>query len=236
MIEITASIPIGDCLALWSIIMTKKLGVLSFVAITCLAFALGYNFMRSNIAADLYRDRLREAVKENEALRQTFNEAVKKTIVTELLVQDDETVCVVFVNADGTERVVPTTFKMGSEVYVDFIVRDNRLFLRRVFDENTKPKEALHIDPQMQTVDWKSINTPRGSATYAQLNKKGRWTVSVAGNGALQLTKADDNANRQPLTVAPSVKEYAVIEKEMNAKIEEIGISDVMQSILGGKK
>ena len=216
--------------------MTKKLATLSFIAITAVAFVLGYNFMRSNIAADLYRDRLREAVKENEAMRQTFNEEVKKTIVTELLVQDDETVCVVFVAADNTERIVATPFKMGAEVYVDFIVRDNRLFLRRVFDENTKPKEALHIDPELQTVDWKNLSIPRGSATYAQLNKKGRWTVSVSGNGALQLTKADDNVKRQPLTITPAVKDYEVIEKEMNAKVEEIGVGDVMQSIFGAKK
>ncbi len=216
--------------------MTKKLATLGFIAITVVAFVLGYNFMRSNIAADLYRDRLREAVKKNEALRQTFNEAVKKTIVTELLVQDDESICVVFVSADNTERVVPTPFRMGAVVYVDFIVLDNRVFLRRVYDEDTKPSEALFIDPQMQTIDWKKVDDLQGNAPFARLNKKGRWTVSVTGNNALQLTKADDTARRQPLTYAPTVKDYDEIEKEMEARIEEIGVGDVIRSIFGGRK
>lgn len=216
--------------------MTKKLATLCFIAITVVAFVMGYNFMRSNIAADFYRDRLREEVEKREALRQSFNEAVKKTIVTELLVQEDESICVVFVNADNTERVVPTPFKMGAVVYVDFIVLDNRVFLRRVYDEDTKPSEALFIDPQMQTIDWKKMDDLQGNAPFARLNKKGRWTVSVTGNNALQLTKADDSAKRQPLTYAPTVKDYEEIAKEMDAQIDDIGVGDVISSIFGGKK
>ncbi len=215
--------------------MMKKLGILSFICVTGLAMLLGYNFARSNIAADLYRDRLREAVRENEAMRQTFNEVVKKTVVTELTVDEDGSVCVVFVSSDNTERIVPTPFKMGAEVYVDFIVRDGRLFLRRVFDEHTKPREALFIDSDLQTVDWKSMGSPRGSATYAQLNEKGRWVVNVTGNGALELKKADDNAKREPLVAMPKVKDYDQIEKELNTKVDEISPGDVVKSLFGGK-
>jgi hypothetical protein len=216
--------------------MIKRIGIIMNLALAAVALLLGYHFMRSNIAADLYRDRLREAVKENEALRQTFNEAVKKTIVTELIVNDDDSVCVVFVSADNTERVVPTPFKKGAEVFVDFIVRDGKLFLRRVFDENTKPREALYIDPDMQTVDWKSNGGPRGAATYAQLNQNGRWNVSVAGNGALELKKADDKAPRQGPVAMPPVKEFSVIEKELNTKVDDIGPGDVVRTLFGTEK
>jgi hypothetical protein len=217
--------------------MMRRLGQVVFVGVLALAVLLGYNVVRSNIAADLYRDRLREAVKENEVLRQTFNEAVKKTVVTELVVNEDDTVCVVFVSADNTEHVVPTPFRKGAEVFVDFIVQDGKLFLRRVFDEDTKPREALFINPDLQTVDWKKgVEGPRGSAAYAQLNQNGRWVVNVTGNGALELKKADDNAPRQPLVNLPPVREYPVIEKEMNTKVDEIGPKDVWQTLFGDKR
>lgn len=214
--------------------LLRRLGLLCFIIITFLSLLLGYKFARTSIAADYYRDRLREELAKAEAMRQTFNEVVKKTVITELLVNEDDSVCVVFVAADNTERVVNTPFKKGAEMNVDFIRReDGRLFLRRIYDENTKPKEALFIDPDLQTVDWKPAT--RGNTTYTQLNQTGRWIVTVSGGGALELTKADDKIKREPLKPLPTIKEYAVIEKEISAKVEEIGFTDVMQALFGGK-
>jgi len=220
--------------------MMRRIGQVVFAGFIVLAVFLGYSVVRTNIAADLYRDRLREAVKENEAMRQTFNEAVKKTVVTELVVNDDETICVVFVSADNTEHVVPTPFKMGAVLWADCIVQDGKLFLRRVFDDNTAPINALFIDPVVQTVDWKragpSGKVPQGIAANGEINAKGRWVVSASGQGALELKKADDAAPRQPIARDLQVRDYKEIEKQITTKVDEIGPTDVWKSLFGGKR
>ncbi len=216
--------------------MLRRLNQIGFALVTVLAVWLLYRFTKSQVEAGLYKDKLTTLRADYETLRTDFNSAVKKTAVTELMVEKDGSVHVVFVNLDGSECTVATPFKMGSEIYVDFIAVDNRLMLRRVFDENTRPKEALVIDPQLQKVDWQSGKVQRGSAIYAQLNKEGRWVVSVTGNGSLEIVWRDAKDERKPLVAAPPVKEFPLIEKELDAKFDEIGVGDVFEALFGTSK
>ena len=217
--------------------MMRRIGQVVFVGVLALAVLLGYNFVRSNIAADFYRDRLREEVKKHEALRQTFNEVVRKTVVTELVVNDDDSVCVVFIDGNNQEKVVPTKFKKGAVVYVDFMVNDGKLFLRRLFDHKTAPADGLVIDPLAQTVNEdESEREEFGSAPYARLNQKGRWVVNATQNGALELKKADDSAPRRPIVRDLPVRDYKEIEKEINTQVDEIGPKDVWQSLIGSAR
>lgn len=216
--------------------MLRRLNQLGYALVTLLAIWLLYRFTKSQVEADLYKDKLTSLRADYESLRTDFNKAVKKTAVTELMVEGDGSIHVVFVNLDGSECTVATPFKMGSEIYVDFIVVDGRLMLRRVFDENTRPKEALLIDPALQKVDWQSGKAQRGSAIYAQLNKQGRWVVSVTGNGSLEIVHRAPAAQRNPLIAAPAVKEFPQIDKELNEKFDEIGFGDVFDALFGRNK
>jgi hypothetical protein len=213
----------------------RKLGVVAFILLTGLAVWLAYRYAQAMFAEDLYRQRISALVKDYESLRSSFNAAVKKTAVTELLVNDDGSICVVFVNMDGSEVVQPTKFRMGSEVFVDFVVIDGRLFLRRVFDENTKPSEALVINPELQKVEWQSGKIAGGSAPYTQINKTGRWVVNVNGTGALEIRHTDEKAPRTPLVATPAVKDFSTVDKELDAQLEQITAADVLKSIFGGK-
>lgn len=213
--------------------MMRRLGHVMFVGVLALALLLGYNFARSTIAADFYRDRFHDELRRNEALRQSFNEVVRKNVVTELVVNEDDSVCVVFVDGNNEEKIVPTPFKKGAVVYVDFMMNDGRLYLRRLFDEKTAPADALVIDPQLQTVKTQPDSELFGNAPYARLNQRGRWVVNATHNGALELKKADDTAPREPIVRNLQVRDYKEIERDVNSKADEIGPQDVLNSLFG---
>lgn len=213
----------------------RRLGIIAFIALTGLAVWLAYRYAHAQFAEDVYRQRISTLVKDYENLRTSFNSAVKKTAVTELLVNEDGSICVVFVNMDGSEVVKPTPFRLGSEVFVDFVAIDNRLFLRRIFDEHTMPKEAMFINPELQKIEWQSGKVGGGSAPYIQINKPGRWVVSANGTGALEIRHTDVNAPRAPLVATPAVRDFSTVDKELNDDLEQITAGDVIKGIFGGK-
>lgn len=234
--------------------MMKKLGILAFVAAVALSLALAYRLARNNVAGDVYRQRLQQLRDDHNkvlaqyadlhagynALRNDYNDAVKRTAVTELVVYEDSSVCVAFIAADGTEKIVPTPFKMGSEVYVDFIIIDGKNFFRRVFDENTAPNQAMVIDPANKDISLEKGRPVRGKATYARLDTPGRWTVTLSGNGALDIAKKADDAPTTVLMPPPPVKEYPQVDKkypdvqqQVNEQIDDITPGDVLRSLFG---
>src|SRR5690606_19499101 len=111
------------------------------VLLTVAGAMVGYRLVESKITADIYRDRLVTLSEDYETLRRTYNEAVRRTAVTELLVEGD-TVCVVIRTAAGVLRKIATPYSPDSEVYVDYVVVDGRLWIRRVFDAHTPPEQG----------------------------------------------------------------------------------------------
>ena len=216
--------------------MIRRLGTVAFILLVAAALLLGYWVIHAHLASKLLRDRIQTLAGECEPLRKNYNSAVKKTVVTELLVQDDDTICVVFVSADGSEQVRPTPFKRGSLLYVDYVIKqDGRLLLRGVFDYDTAPSAGVAINADFQTIErWKNKEVKAGNAVSQLVDKKGRWVVEVTGNGSLQLSKADDKAPRVPLVVSPQIKDFSQITKEIDASIGDIGPGDVFKAIVGG--
>lgn len=209
--------------------MTKKLGIVLTLAITTLLGLVAYRLVRSHVADDIYRERLQEANERYARLASTYNDAVKKTAVTELIVYEDGSVCVAFVNEDGTEEIKQTPFKMGSVVYVDFIVEGNKAFFHRVFDEDTPPREALVINPMEKTFEWR--DGVRGKATFTKLKEPGRWTVTLTGGGSLDIARKPEGEQPTHLMPPPDVKDYAEIEAELNERINEITPGDVFERV-----
>ncbi|MEO0515294.1 MAG: hypothetical protein AAF086_08385, partial [Planctomycetota bacterium] len=105
---------------------------LASVVLLAGAGVLGYQLLRNGVAADVYHDRLVELNDDHNELIQQYNQAVTRTAVTELLVENG-TVCVNVRTADGQLETHPVAADPAHPIYVDYVVKDSRLLIRRVF-------------------------------------------------------------------------------------------------------
>jgi hypothetical protein len=170
---------------------------------------IGYQFFQSEMAAERYRAELEEMSAAYDGLRSTYNEAVARTAVTELLVEDGA-LSIVIRTAEGEKRRILTPYDPKREIYVDYVVMGGRLWIRRVFTDQTAPQEGIVINPLVNDVDWDSENARYGKAIYRRLDE-GRWIITVTGDGSLGLKRAE----RAPVDLAPPppVRDYEVREK-----------------------
>jgi len=211
--------------------MTNK--VLAFLAVGVLALvgATGYRLVESQIAAEVYQQRLKQLSDQYSQLRDQYNEAVRKTAVTELLVKDGR-LSVIVRDAGSVLRKVETPFDPADEIYVDYVVIDGRLWIRRVFSENVPARDGVTITPQWADVDWDAANAKLGKAVYRSLSE-GRWRISVTGDGSLGLAKADGPVSVEDLAHAPKLGEYKPIEQEVDRKLDEIGFGEIARRLFG---
>jgi len=200
-----------------------------FVGLFLLPLLVTFGIKRSQMEVEVYRQRLRELSDEYEVLRQTYNDAVRQTAVTELVVKGN-TLQVAICTADGAEKVIPTPFDPRQEIYVDYIVAGSRLWIRRVFDAHTPPSKGLLIDPQWTQIDWDTPSVRHGKAVYRRLDP-GRWIISVTGDGALGLAlqTPDEKATLVP---SPPVRDYTQLETEVTEAVDRITNATVLHRIL----
>lgn len=210
---------------------TQLLTRLAIIAVVGAACIFGYQLLRADLAAQVYRDRLEGLVGEYEQLRTEFNEVVAKTAVTELLVKDNA-VTVRIASAAGTVETIETPFTADGELHVDYVVIDGRLLIRRLYDESTPPSEAMVIDPALAEIEWDEPGARFGTTIYRTVNE-GRWVISVSANGALDLSRAG-NADVIDLAEAPPVREYDELEADAKAKIDDIGPGEVFRRLFFG--
>ncbi len=209
--------------------MFQRIGTIVGIALVAGLGWLGYAVLKSQMTAEVYRDRLVELVDEYEQLRDNYNRAVRKTAVTELLVEDGE-VCVTIRTAEGVLKKVPTPYDPANEIYVDFVVVNGRLWIRRVFDENTPPGSGVVINPQLAAIDWDADAAAVGKAAYRRLSD-GRWAVSVSGDGSLTLAKVEADTELS-LTAPPPIEEFDPSDRAASAEVERIGPGDVIRRIV----
>lgn len=204
----------------------KALAILGGVGLIAAA-ALRWAYTRE--AAEVYRERLRAMAAEHRQLVEQYNQAVRRTAVTELRVTGGR-LDVVIRTLDGLEGIIATPFDPAGEIYVDFVVRDGRLWIRRVFDASTPPARGVLIDPDLLAVDWDAPGARFGKAIYRSLSE-GRWIVSVSGDGSLTLAKAVGDAPVL-LTPAPPVHEFAEIERQVDRQIDAIRTGQLLRRLL----
>lgn len=207
----------------------QRLSLLAMLALVACAGFVAYRLMRAQVAGDVYLERLTQMQAEYEGLRLAYNEAVRRTAVTELVVADGK-VSVAVRDASGAVRTIDTPFSPEHEIYVDYVVVEGRLWIRRVFDEKTPPDRAVVIDPALAHVDWDASNVAHGKAAYRRLGE-GRWVVTVTGDGSLGLARAPEEPVR--LVAAPSLRDYAPIEAEARAAADDLTPLDVLRHALG---
>lgn len=196
------------------------------------ALFVGYRLIRTQVAADVYRERLEGLAKDYESLRGTYNEAVARSAVTELIVEKGA-LRVRVRNAGGVVAEIPTPFDPLGEIYVDYVVLDNRLWIRRVFDARTPPEQGLVIDPKLARVAWEDdgaqSGATHGKAVYRALGE-GRWVISVSGDGALGLARARGPVN---LAAAPTIREHGTVAADTRARVHQLGAGDVWRWLTG---
>lgn len=189
---------------------------------------LGFRLVRADLAAHVYQEKLEALSKDYASLRGTFNEAITRTAVTELVVENKK-LSVLVRTADGQTRQIQTAFDPAREIYVDYVVLDGRLWIRRVFDQQTPPEKGLVIDPELAGVDWNDQRLNHGKAVYRTL-EDGRWVITVSGDGSLGLARAGAPAK---LVASPEIKNYDTIIEDAKAATKRITAGDVWEYVVG---
>ncbi len=211
--------------------ITRILTASSLALLSVLAGLFGYRVLESDVASDIYRERLASLGAEHDSLITQYNDAVRRSAVTELVVEDGS-LRVVVRTLDGTLSEVETPYDPSGEIYVDFAVVGGRLWVRRVFDANTAPSAGVIVDPKVASLDWDAPGATFGKAVYRSLDE-GRWVVTVSGDGSLALTKAVDGLPTD-LDGAPRVHDFAEFERTLDEELERITLSDVWDRLTGG--
>lgn len=207
----------------------------------------GMRLARADAAERVYRARLESLATEYEGLRESYNRAVRRTAVTELVVEDGAVTALVR-SAHGTIARIPTGADPSREIYVDFALLDGRVWIRRVFDSGTRPEDATVIDPRLAAIDWDGREPEEGpgaraggaaramavgQAVYRTLGE-GRWVVRVSGDGALGLERVPPDAV-VPLAEAPAVWNFDEVEREVQDRLERVTWRDALGAMLGGE-
>ena len=206
----------------------------------------GMRLARADAAERVYRARLESLATEYEGLRESYNRAVRRTAVTELVVEDGSVTALVR-SAHGTIARIPTGADPSREIYVDFALLDGRVWIRRVFDSGTRPEDATVIDPRLAAIDWDGREPEEGpgarpggaaramavgQAVYRTLGE-GRWVVRVSGDGALGLERVPPDAV-VPLAEAPAVWNFDEVEREVRDKLDRVTWRDALGAMFGG--
>ncbi len=211
--------------------MVKWIGAVMGLALLGAVAVVGYRLASSQVEVDVYRDRLAGLSGEYESLRSQYNQAVRKTAVTELIVQNAR-LAVAVRTVEGFDRVIETPYNPAHEIYCDYVLLDGRLWIRRVYDSHTPPRDGLVIDNHLEHVDWNDPRARYGNAVYRSLSE-GRWIVTVTGDGSLGLAKVDDDA-RVELSGPPPVRDYEQVRKQIRDALADIGVADVLKRVFTG--
>lgn len=189
----------------------------------------GYRLVEAQVETQIYLARLQELTRDYDRLRAQYDEAVRRTAVTELRVRDGS-LSVLIRTAAGELRTISTPYDPRSEIYVDYVVVDGRLWIRRVFDAATPPEQALVIDSAFQQIDWQAERALHGKAAYRSL-AEGRWIVTVTGDGSLGLARADES-DPLPLVEAPPIRRYDAIESEVGDAMAAADPLEVLRALV----
>lgn len=209
-----------------------RLTTLASVVLLAGAGVLGYQLMRNGVAADVYHDRLVALNDDHNVLIEQYNQAVTRTAVTELLIENG-TVCVNVRTADGQLETHPVDANPAHPIYVDYVVKDQRLLIRRVFDSKSVPDDAGVINSTLLNLDWTDPTVKHGQAIYRKLTD-GRWIVTVSGDGSLSLSKVSQDTEVE-LLPAPTLREFDPVEATQEA-IQQITPADVFGRFFGSGK
>jgi len=204
----------------------------ALLAVMVVVIAVGYRVLRLYYENDILSRRLGDLQTQHRQLAELYNQAIRRTAVTELQVEDGR-LSVVIRTADGVEKTLATPFDPAGEIFVDYVIRDGRLWIRRLFDARTPPLQGMLIDPQLGDVNWSDAAYTHGKAVYRSLGP-GRWVVTVTGDGSLGLAKREPGDQR-PLATAPTVRDYSEVELDVRRDESRVTFGDFLRSLVGDR-
>ena len=182
----------------------------------------------ARLEANVYRTRLSALDEDYRVLREHYEALIRETAVTELVVEDGQ-LAVAIRTAEGELRRIDTPYDPTAEIYVDYVVRGGRLWIRRVFDAATPPEQGIVIDPALAELDWTSdAELAHGKATYRALGE-GRWVVTATGNGALGLAQAGAG-ERVPLAPPPELRQYPPAPEEARDALRSLAPLEIARA------
>ena len=193
--------------------------------------ALGYRVARDHVAADVYLERYTELNDQHNTLIEQYNKAVTRTAVTELVIADGQ-VKVNVRTADNRVESHDVPADPANAIYVDYVVKDGRLLIRRVFDSKSVPDDAGVINSELLNIDWSDPQVRHGKAIYRELSD-GRWIVTVSGDGSLALAQVQEDVEVQ-LLPAPEVREYDPVDETRRA-VQQIRPGEVLRRLFGSE-
>ncbi len=211
--------------------MHRWIGYLFTALLTAAAVVGGYFWLREEVASRIYRDKLQRLAHDYAALAAHYNDAVRRSAITELEVTD-ESLAVLIRTVDGHVRRIPTPYDPRREIFVDYVVGDGRIWIRRVFDQGTPPQQALVIDPVWETVDWGRPGLSYGKIIYRSL-EPGIWSIQVSGSGALTLEPVAASRPEQ-LQAAPPIRSFEELQLTLDAEVQAITWGDLWRFCTGG--
>ncbi|MGP1347875.1 MAG: hypothetical protein ACTS3F_14555 [Phycisphaerales bacterium] len=214
----------------WGFSTTRLVTALALMFLGIAACVLAFRLVRADVSAEAYKRQLTTLASSYNDLRSTYNNAVRRMAVTELLVEDDR-LSVLIRAADGAVQKFDTPLDPNEEVFVDYVVIDNRLWIRRVFDSNTPPAQGLLIDPALADIDWNSDRANHGKTVYRSLDE-GRWIIDITRDGSLGLRRAD-TAEPSRLVPPPELIEHEPIEHAVEESLKNMTLSDVWKALFG---
>jgi hypothetical protein len=209
--------------------MMARILIVLLLALTAAAGFAAFRLLEASLASEVYRERLVEMSADYSDLQERYNRAVRRTAVTELIVEN-ETLRVAIRTADGTLQTLSTPYDPSREIYVDYVVLNGRLWIRRLFDDATAPEEGMLIDPRFIDVDWDAEGESHGKAAYRSLSP-GRWVVDVTGDGSLGLTRRDDD---EPVTLEPPppVRRYEPVAGVVDERLGAIRPAEAFDALM----
>ena len=107
----------------------------------------------ARLEANVYRARLAALDDDYHLLLDRYQALVRETAVTEVVVEDGA-MSVSVRTAEGELRRFDTPYDPSGEIYVDYVARSGRLWIRRIFDAATPPEAGIVIDPRLAALDW----------------------------------------------------------------------------------
>lgn len=195
---------------------------------TCIVVC-GFLWLKEEVTSRIYREKLATLAGDYASLAEQYNYAVRESAITELDVTQ-ENVAVVIRTLEGEIKRIETPYDPRKEIFVDYLVGDGRIWIRRIFDQATPPSEALIIDPVWEHTDWSSNELKYGKAVYRAL-EPGIWSIQVSGSGALSLEPVS-SSRIEALIPAPEIRSYDEIQLNLDQEVKEIGISDLWNYLL----
>ncbi|MEM6334674.1 MAG: hypothetical protein AAF823_15180 [Planctomycetota bacterium] len=179
-------------------------------AVAIAAVVAGVQVYRQQATVEGLREALDASRAAYDGLAADYDEAVRRSAVTELVVADGR-LAVVVKTAFGDVERIDTPLDPRREIYVDYVVLDGRLWVRRVFDDLTPPGQSVVIESRFGAIDWDSqAEADHGKAVYRKLTD-GRWAITVTGNGALGLEKVSDDATVELVELPAAVRRFEVL-------------------------